>query len=128
MNTTLAKDNLGSGGWTLTEMAVVMALLGIVTVGALSALSTGQRMFNETMNELDGAGRTLLTLQRLVAGANGSPGLRMAEWDPSVPTPRISTSDGRMRLNYRCATNDYYYELNALAAQPTTPCTATARR
>ena len=100
-------------GFTLVEVLIATALAGIALMASLAALSSSLRIWGSTDREMDGSGEILRALQRMVSGIGTNPGLRMAEWDASVPTPAIS--DGAIgensRIDYRYGTNNYFYTL-----------------
>jgi prepilin-type N-terminal cleavage/methylation domain-containing protein len=110
-----ASEALGRrrSGYTLVEVLIATALAGMVLAGALAALSNNQRMWIATDNEIEGSGEAMKAVQLMVSGAYGNPGLRMAEWDPSVPTPAITTVNGsESRVDYQCGTNSFYFTLD----------------
>jgi prepilin-type N-terminal cleavage/methylation domain-containing protein len=101
-----------AAGFTLTEVLIAMGLSGIVLTAALAALSNNQRMWSATDNEMEGTGEAVRAVQLMVGGAYGNPGLRMAEWDATVPTPVITNVLGSPAcINYRYGTNNYFFKL-----------------
>jgi prepilin-type N-terminal cleavage/methylation domain-containing protein len=84
-----------SGGFTLVETLIVMGIMGLITAGTLSALWQAQRLWRSTENELEGIAAATLALQKMIGGYSGKPGLRTAEWDRAIPSPKITTDGGR---------------------------------
>lgn len=100
-------------GFTLVEAMIAMALAGVVLSSTLVWLSSNQRLWAATDQQLQASGEANLAMQFMVNGAYGEPGLRMAEWNPVGPRPFISTSQGQpARIDFDYGTNAYFYLLN----------------
>ena len=97
------KTQCQKSGFTLTEVIIVTFLMAIVITGATYALIQSQRMWHSTNNELEGTADAIMGLQKLIGGANGKPGLRMAEYNQSASSPNIIVTNGnpeRIEFDY----------------------------
>jgi len=109
---TLQNENEQSKlGFTLTEVLVVMLITGLIIAGSVASLWQIQRLWKVCEIELEGTGEAALALQKMVSGCYGNPGLRMAEWNSSVPTPRVvTTNGGPHRIEFTYNGGSYYYQ------------------
>jgi prepilin-type N-terminal cleavage/methylation domain-containing protein len=86
MKTSGIKARRFSGGFTLVEMAVSMAILTMVIVGAWDVFTLFQRSYNETTLMRMAAARASLALDRMVYGVSTNPGLREVQSSSVVIT------------------------------------------
>jgi len=98
-------------GYTLVEVLVAMVITGMLIAGAVASLWQIQQLWVLAETELLGTGQAALALQKMVSGSYDNPGLRMAVWDASVPTPRVvQTNGGPHRIEFTHGENAYFYE------------------
>jgi len=105
----------GIQGFTLTEVTVATAILGLVVAGAISLYLLQQRAWRSTELDIAAAHEANMALYRVVYGAGGRRGLRTAktislnpsadgwtlEYETPTQTNRIEyvESEARMRLH-----------------------------
>ncbi|MGA2220447.1 MAG: prepilin-type N-terminal cleavage/methylation domain-containing protein [Verrucomicrobiia bacterium] len=94
-----------SGGFTLVEMAVSMAILTMVIVGAWNVFTLFQRSYNETTLMRTAAARASLALDRMVYGVSTNPGLREVQSSSIV----ITYPSGGWKIAY---TNIFFDQSN----------------
>lgn len=99
-----------AAGFTLTEVMVATALAGLVVAGSVTSMVQIQRLWTLAESEIEGTGEAALAVQKMVSGWNGSPGIRMAEWNPGTSPTIVTKNGGDYRIEYTFNGTNYWLE------------------
>jgi len=100
-----------TGGFTLVEMSVSMAIVTVVIAGTLSLFVTYLRSYNATTLMRNTSSRASMALERMVYGVGTNCGLR--EWEADCVVGAYSNAGWKLSYTNSSGTLYFQYTTNA---------------